>query len=132
MKKILLSFAFFFVGLNCCFAQTDAKADCIYSDSGYIVKQGSFKYGNNKTLLKFSGLYNSDEKTCVKCFNSTNDYLVVAPGTEVIARNACNSEKIIYIPKSVKYISPDAFSVVHSIIIYDDESILEYKINKKE
>lgn len=128
MKRFfIITICFLCVGL--CQAQIDRKElnefNYIHSENGFVTKEGAIKHGRIK--FHYDGLYSADGKVLLKKF--LNDYNAVAPGTEVIAANACAGIGNIrlLIPNTVKYISPQAFAPQPYIIVYDISEIEEDK-----
>ncbi len=112
MKKISLFVAILF----CCstvYAENDetkVTPNEVSCEKGFVMRKGSFKVGKRK--FKFSGVYSADGSVCVKCwpYAIPGDWLIVAPGTKTIARNALISTETnyCYLPNSVTKISTDA------------------------
>lgn len=130
MKKTLI-ILLAMVSLSC-YAQ-----DCI-TDKGYIYSPGGFVEKEYEMRLEdwrgdiskvvSKGLYTADGKTLVKA-NTSNSAFYVAPGTQIIAKNALSRKKLdgtlslttFYIPNSVIYIDPDALEDI-AVYIYDDST----------
>ena len=127
MKKVLF-IVFCILSIGYSQAQNDS-INYIYDERGFVVKQGTFSIGKNKFC--YYGLYTSDEKACVKMFRPAHPYVLmicVAPGTEKILPNACSGIGLVGIPRSVKYISKEAFPTdVTDIYVYDDKQIENHK-----
>ncbi len=131
MNRILL----FIIVLMCtCFTQaqesgTVVTTEKVYSESGFVLREGRFKIGKIKCFYK--GLYTADGKVCVRIMplSITNAYRCVAPGTEIIATGAFQSEDWVFLPKSCKTICTGALNTPY-IAPYDESQVsdLEEKV----
>ena len=132
MKKYLLSF--FFLSLSIAsFGQYSNGESTIYENGMVYSKNGYVLYHVN--AKKDVGYYSKDGKILVASSPFGNDEYFVAYGTEAIAANAFRGtiEKL-YLPSTIKYIHPNAFSNAMPRIIIDDEDtkkITEVEKDKK-
>lgn len=127
MKKNLMLMVLFLMGLGYCYAQEDVKKGCFYSEKGYIMKKGWIKVG--KVKYNYNGLYSTDGKILYKLVG-LNTLMAVAPGTEIVAENAClgvSPDFWLLIPKSVKYISKNALPQKVFFDLYDSTDVIEEK-----
>lgn len=127
MKKNLMLMVLFLMGLGYCHAQEDVKKDCFYSEKGYMMKKGWIKVG--KVKYNYDGLYSTDGKILYKLVG-LNTLMAVAPGTEIVAENAClgvGHDFWLLIPKSVKYISKNALPPKVFFDLYDTADVVEEK-----
>ena len=94
-----------------------------------MMKKGWIKVG--KAKYYYNGLYSTDGKILYKLvgLNTLNTFMAVAPGTEIVAENACLgfNDYYLLIPKSVKYISKNALPPKVFIDLYDATDVVEEK-----
>ena len=127
MKKLILFVAILF----CCStgyaqnAEVKTTPDDVFSEKGFVVRKGSFKAGKQK--FKFYGLYSADGTVCVACWPLIGDWLIVAPGTKIIAKNALTSteKSLCFIPSTVTQISTAAIRTGIVVEIYDNDAVTE-------
>jgi hypothetical protein len=106
----------FFLFLVCCITALSSFGQSQITDKGLVYSEGGFKIIEVKDTANTyysEGLYSSDGKVLVMAMHYSS-YFYVAYGTEVIAKNAFRYDGgTIYIPSTVKYIDPDAFSAFY-------------------
>jgi hypothetical protein len=111
MKKYLLSFFFIYLpfiayGQNVVYSTSESSIfenGMVYSKNGFILYHVNAK--------KDVGYYSKDGKILVASSPFGNDEYFVAYGTEAIAANAFRGTiENLYLPSTVKYIHPSAFS----------------------
>lgn len=106
----------FFLFVVCCFTALCSFGQSQITDKGLIYSEGGFKIikVGEQNIGYSTGLYSNDGKVLVMMLkNDCNDGLLIAYGTEVIAKNAFRAFSLgwtVRIPSTVKYIDPGAFS----------------------
>ena len=127
MKKILLFVAILF----CCstvYAEDDTTKTTpgeVFCEKGYVFRKGKFRIGKIKCY--FEGLYTADGKVCVRVnpHIPATYHQCIAPGTEIVAKGALPESVLgwVYLPKSVKTISTEAFANDLIIAPYDESKL---------